>query len=78
MSTSIFTLAKFKMNIPWTNGSLVLVFQCNYLELEPLPQSPVSKVPPTQQDPAFFDNVQNDVSRILRQEKMQEEYKKVV
>ena len=49
----------------------------NVSELEPLPQSPVSKVPVTQQDPAFFDNVQNDVSRILRQEKMQEEYKKV-
>lgn len=45
-------------------------------ELEPVTQPPVSKVPVSQQDDTFFDTVQNDVSRILRQEKMQEEYKK--
>ena len=46
-------------------------------ELDPLPQSPVSKVPLTSQDDRFFDAVESDVSRIIRQEKMQEEYKKV-
>lgn len=35
------------------------------------------KVPPsTTSDTAFFESVESDVSRILRQEKMQEEYKK--
>lgn len=45
-------------------------------ELEPLPQSPVSRVPLPSEDERFFDAVESDVSRIIRQEKMQEEYKK--
>ncbi|XP_060607677.1 uncharacterized protein LOC132759834 [Ruditapes philippinarum] len=35
-----------------------------------------TKVPPSASDTKFFDTVEDDVSRILRQEKMQEEYKK--
>ncbi|XP_045216554.1 G kinase-anchoring protein 1-like [Mercenaria mercenaria] len=43
-----------------------------------VPPSPVSttKVPPPASDTKFFDTVESDVNRILRQEKMQEEYKK--
>lgn len=35
-----------------------------------------TRVPATQQDPRFFNNVKDDAEQILRQEKMQEEYKK--
>ena len=50
---------------------------CTITELDPLPQSPVSKVPVSEKDDRFFDTVESDVTRIIRQEKMQEEYKKV-
>lgn len=38
---------------------------------------PQTRVPDNQADPRFFDRVQADVDRILTQEKMQAEYKKV-
>ena len=50
---------------------------CAITELDMLPQSPVSKVPVSEKDDRFFDTVESDVTRIIRQEKMQEEYKKV-
>jgi len=36
-----------------------------------------TRVPTTQQDPKFFNSVIDDAEQILRQEKMQEEYRKV-
>lgn len=37
-----------------------------------------TRVPPTQQDPQFFNSVQEDAEQILKHEKIQEEYRKVV
>ena len=49
------------------------------LDATPAPASASStKVPPTASDTKFFASVDSDVNRILRQEKMQEEYKKVL
>ncbi|KAL5005047.1 hypothetical protein ScPMuIL_018503 [Solemya velum] len=41
-----------------------------------LPEPVSTKLPQTEMDPKFFDKVEDDVSRILRKEKMQEDIKK--
>lgn len=50
---------------------------CLISELD-MPSSPAAiKTPVQPTDAKFFEGVESDVNRILRQEKMQEEYKKV-